>query len=46
LTEQFWAQHYPGGDLTHVGADYAKLRSDAGQLADLIVTGIPPAGLG
>ncbi len=22
LTEQYWAQHYPGGDLTTVGNDY------------------------
>lgn len=22
LTEQFWEQHYPGGDLTEVGSDY------------------------
>jgi hypothetical protein len=22
LTEQFWEQHYPGGDLSEVGSDY------------------------
>ena len=22
LTEQFWEQHYPGGDLAEVGSDY------------------------
>jgi len=27
LTDQFWAQHYPGGDLTDVGANYADLRA-------------------
>jgi HEPN domain-containing protein len=25
LTAQFWEQHYPGGDLTEVGADYDQL---------------------
>ena len=37
LTEQFWAQHYPGGDLTDVGSDYETLRRSAGQLIDLIL---------
>jgi HEPN domain-containing protein len=32
LTEQFWAQHYPGGDLSTVGADYETLRQQAGEL--------------
>jgi hypothetical protein len=43
LTAQFWQQHYPGGDLTEVGADYDQLRQQAGQMAALIVTEIPPA---
>ncbi len=30
LTEQFWAQHYPGGDLSTVGSDYEALRRQAG----------------
>jgi HEPN domain-containing protein len=33
LTEQFWAQHYPGADLTGVGADYERLRTDASRVA-------------
>lgn len=37
LTEQFWAQHYPGGDLTDVGADYEALRQAAGELIGLIL---------
>ncbi len=32
LTEQFWAQHYPGGDLSTVGSDYESLRQQAGEL--------------
>jgi HEPN domain-containing protein len=36
LTEQFWAQHHPGGDLTGVGSDYATLRADAGRLVALV----------
>ena len=36
LTEQFWAQHYPGDDLSDVGADYETLRQQAGELIALI----------
>ena len=36
LTEQFWEQHYPGGDLTEVGFDYSELRRDVGELVKLI----------
>jgi HEPN domain-containing protein len=36
LTDQFWAQHYPGGDLTDVGSDYSVLRQDIGELVTLI----------
>ena len=36
LTEQFWAQHYPGGDLSTVGADYDVLRQQTGELVTLI----------
>jgi HEPN domain-containing protein len=36
LTEQFWAQHYPGDDLSEVGEDYAELRKDAEKLIQLI----------
>lgn len=36
LTDQFWAQHYPGGDLTDVGANYADLRAGIQRLAALV----------
>jgi len=38
LTEQFWAQHYPGGDLSTVGSDYEELRQQTGELVVLIHT--------
>lgn len=41
LTEQFWAQHYPGGDLSTVGSDYETLRLQAGELIHLIQTLVP-----
>jgi HEPN domain-containing protein len=41
LTEQFWAQHYPGGDLSTVGADYQTLRQQTGELVALIHTLVP-----
>jgi hypothetical protein len=36
LTEQLWAQHYPGGDLTGIGANYRELREQAGRLVALV----------
>lgn len=42
LTDQFWAQHYPGGDLTGLGANYLALRQQAGELAALIEEQIVP----
>lgn len=36
LTVQFWAQHYPGDDLSDVGLDYPELRDQAGKLIELI----------
>jgi HEPN domain-containing protein len=36
LTAQFWEQHYPGGDLTEVGADYDQLRQQLGEMLILI----------
>ena len=32
LTEQFWEQHYPGGDLDEVGDGYACVREAVGQM--------------
>lgn len=36
LTEQFWAQHYPGDDLSEIGDDYHELRRQAEELIHLI----------
>lgn len=36
LTAQFWAQHYPGDDISEIGADYEALRSQAEDLIHLI----------
>jgi hypothetical protein len=38
LTEQFWAQHYPGDDLTEVGLDFPFLRAQAEELVALITS--------
>jgi HEPN domain-containing protein len=42
LTEQFWAQHYPGDDLSEVGSDFETLRRQAGEMIALIQSSIPP----
>lgn len=36
LTDQFWAQHYPGGDLDELGHDYPALRQSLGDMVQLI----------
>ncbi|MBM3854869.1 MAG: HEPN domain-containing protein [Verrucomicrobia bacterium] len=36
LTEQFWAQHYPGGDLTGIGSNYPDLRDQTTRLVALV----------
>lgn len=36
LTDQFWAQHYPGGDLDEVGQNYPALRQSLGEMVRLI----------
>jgi HEPN domain-containing protein len=41
LTEDFFAQHYPGEDTTLVGQNYETLRKQAGQLAELIQLSCP-----
>lgn len=41
LTEDFFGQHYPGGDLTSVGKNYDTLRQQAGQLITLIEKRLP-----
>jgi HEPN domain-containing protein len=42
LTDQFWAQHYPGGDLDEVGNDYPSLRRALGEMVQLIEAAIAP----
>jgi HEPN domain-containing protein len=37
LTQDYWAQHYPGADLTDVGSDYRSWRDQTQQLIGLIV---------
>ena len=41
LTEQFWAQHYPGNELDDVGFDYDELRQQAHGLIELIRSELP-----
>ncbi len=41
LTEDFFAQHYPGEDTTNVGQNYEVLRRSAGDLVDLIRGRLP-----
>jgi hypothetical protein len=36
MTEQFFLQHYPGGDLTDFGLDYEALRGQVGEMVLLI----------
>ena len=36
LTVQFWAQHYPGDDVSEVGLDYEILRNQSEQLVALV----------
>lgn len=41
LTEDFFAQHYPGGDWSNVGANYETLRAQVGQMLELIQQRVP-----
>jgi HEPN domain-containing protein len=41
LTEDFFAQHYPGEDTTLVGQNYDTLRQQTGQLVTLIEQSLP-----
>ena len=41
LTEDFFAQHYPGEDTTLVGQNYDTLRQQAGQMIALIQKSLP-----
>jgi HEPN domain-containing protein len=41
LTEDFFAQHYPGEDTTHVGENYEQMRAAAGELIQEIQKQLP-----
>jgi HEPN domain-containing protein len=43
LTDQFWAQHYPGGDIEDVGRDYPKLRQSLAAMISIIEAAIHKA---
>ena len=43
LTDQFWAQHYPGGDIEDIGHDYPELRQSLAAMITLIDTAIQNA---
>lgn len=42
LTEQFWEQHYPGGDLDEVGEGYSELRDAIGEMVERIMKSQTP----
>lgn len=42
LTDQFWSQHYPGGDLTDLGHDYPAMRRSLGGMIKLIEAELQP----
>ena len=41
LTEDFFSQHYPGGDTTQTGENYESMREQVGNLVGLIDS-LPP----
>ena len=41
LTRDFFAQHYPGGDWQTIGQHYPELRSQTGELVELIKNSLP-----
>lgn len=41
LTAEFFEQHYPGGDLTHVGETYPDMRAEVGRIVALIQHSVP-----
>jgi HEPN domain-containing protein len=41
LTADFFAQHYPGGDLTSIGLNYETLRQQTGEVIALIKEEVP-----
>lgn len=41
LTAEFFEQHYPGGDLTHVGENFPDMRAAVGEMVALIRLSVP-----
>jgi len=41
LTEDFFAQHYPGEDTTETGQNYVVLRKEAGEMIQLLQRELP-----
>jgi HEPN domain-containing protein len=41
LTEKFFAQHYPGGDLTDLPSNYETLRSQVSEVIKIIKGALP-----
>jgi HEPN domain-containing protein len=41
LTAEFFEQHYPGGDLTHVGENYPGMRAEISEVIALIQRTLP-----
>ena len=41
LTEDFFGQHYPGGDMTAVGQNYDPLRQQAAEMITLVEQSLP-----
>ncbi len=41
LTAEFFEQHYPGGDLTHVGETYPDMRAEVGGIVEIIRRSLP-----
>lgn len=41
LTEDFFSQHYPGGDWSNVGLNYETLRRQTGEMIELIRLSLP-----
>ena len=41
LTEDFFAQHYPGMDTTRIGENYETLRQQTGELVALVRESLP-----
>ena len=41
LTEDFFSQHYPGGDWSDIGINYETMRAQCGEMLELIEQSLP-----